>query len=157
MPEIPRRIRSDSGPQFTAAKWREFCTDVGVELVISPIESHNSLGLNERLHSPLRRIFLKVKHEVPSVPDDVALRVSVKALNVSVGVDGLIPTLLVFGTMPQLPMLQGSLGPYSSQEAREKAINSAMAEHRKFVAEMRIREALAAKVSPGAEASYHPG
>jgi hypothetical protein len=98
-----------------------------------------------------------VKHDVPLIQDDIALRVSVKALNDSVGMDGLIPTLLVFGTMPQLPTLQGKLSPYSGQEAREAAIKCASKEYRSYIAEQRIREALSAKISPGASLEYRPG
>jgi hypothetical protein len=84
------------------------CECVGVSLKLSPIDDHSAIGLNERLHSPLRRIYSKVLMNIPGLPIRVALRVAVKALNDSDGPNGLIPTLLVFGAIPQLPMLTGN-------------------------------------------------
>jgi hypothetical protein len=79
---------------------------------------------------------------VPGIPREVALRVAVNSLNDCVGPNGLTPTLLVFGTLPQLPLLQSRSGPYDGQSARDRALNSAVSEYRKYVAEMRIRESL---------------
>jgi transposase InsO family protein len=145
---IPRTIRSDSGPRFTSASCKDLYRGVGVEIKLSPVEIHNSLGHNERLRSPLRRCFLKIKNDIPSLADEVALRVIVKAINDTVGPNGLIPTLLVFGNMPQLPLMQGNLIPYSGQEQRESALRAATAEYQKYVCERRLREALFSKISP---------
>jgi hypothetical protein len=94
---------------------------------------------------------------VPDLPREIALRVAVKALNDCAGPSGLIPTLMVFGTLPQLPMLQGRIGPYDGQHARERAINAAMSEYRKYVAERRIREALRSRESKSMAIKYQPG
>jgi hypothetical protein len=132
------------------------CECVGVRLKLSPIENHKAIGLNESLHSPLIRIYNKVLMTVAGLPTQIALRVALKALNDSVGPNGLIPTLLVFGTMPQLPMLQGRMGPYSFQEARDRAINTAMKEYRTYVAEQRIREALKSHQTDSMKQAYSP-
>jgi hypothetical protein len=86
--------------------WKELCDGDGVKLQISPVESHNSLGYNERMHAPLREIFLKIQEDVPGISDELTLRLAVKALNDTSGPDGLVPTLLVYGILPQQPMLQ---------------------------------------------------
>jgi Reverse transcriptase (RNA-dependent DNA polymerase) len=130
---------------------------VGVTIKLSPFESHNSLGQNERLHSPLRRCFLKIRNDIPSLPDDVALRVAVKAINDTVGPNGLIPTLLVFGTMPQLPLMQGTLSPYTGQEQRDHALRTATAEYRKYVSERRLQTALRAKTATAMTCIHQPG
>jgi hypothetical protein len=44
-------------------------------------------------------------------------------------------------------MIQGRIGPYDGQYARESANNAEMSEYRKYVAEMRIREALRSRES----------
>jgi hypothetical protein len=121
------------------------CDGVGVSIKISPVESHNSLGQNERLHSPLRWCYISIKNDVPSLPEDTCLRVSVMAINDTVGPNGLIPTLLVFGTMPQLPLQRGRLIPYSRQEQRDVALKSALSKYQKYVSERRLHEALRAK------------
>jgi hypothetical protein len=118
---------------------------VGVTIKLSPVESYNSLGQNERLHRPLRRCFRKIKNGIPSLPDDVSLRVAIKAINDNVGPNGLIPKLLVFGTMPQLPLMQGNLSPYTGQEQRDIALRAATAEYQKYVNERMLQEALCAK------------
>jgi hypothetical protein len=122
---FPRRTRSDSGPQFSSQTWKKMCDGVGVSIQLSPVESHNSFGQNERPHSPLRRCYLKIKNDVPSLPADLCLRVAVKVMNDTVGQNGLVPTLLVFGTIPQLPLMQGTLSPYSGQDQRDLALRSA--------------------------------
>eukprot|EP00171_Calliarthron_tuberculosum_P003208 IDg3208t1 len=42
------------------------------ELRLTPTESHNSLGSGERYHSPLRRIFLKIRIDFPNIPKEIA-------------------------------------------------------------------------------------
>jgi hypothetical protein len=130
---------------------------VGVTIKLSPVESYNSLGQNERLHRPLRRCFRKIKNDIPSLPDDVSLRVAIKAINDNVGPNGLIPKLLVFGTMPQIPLMQGNLSPYTGQEQRDIALRAATAEYQKYVSERRLQEALRAKPSPAMNCLYQPG
>jgi Reverse transcriptase (RNA-dependent DNA polymerase) len=91
------------------------------------------------------------------LPREVALRVAVKALNDCVGPNGLNPALSVFGTLPQLPILQGRISPDDGQSARDKALNSPMSEYRKYVAEMRIRESLRSVESESMTMCYRPG
>jgi hypothetical protein len=76
----------------------------------------------------------------------------VKALNDCAGPNGLIPTLVVFGTLPQLPMLQGRIGLH----VRELSI-AAMSEYREYVAERRIREALRSRESKSMAITYQLG
>jgi hypothetical protein len=105
----------------------------------------------------LRRFFLKIKNDIPSLPDDVSLRVAVKAINDTVGPNGLVPTLLDFGTMPQLTLMQGSLSPYTGQEQRDIALRAATAEYQKYVNERRLKEVLRAKPSLAMNCIYQPG
>ena len=51
----------------------------------------------ERYYSPLRRIYCIITTELPDISKDMALQIAFKAINDSVGPNGLIPTLLVFG------------------------------------------------------------
>jgi hypothetical protein len=54
-------------------------------------------------------------------------------------------------------MLQGRIGPYDVQYAREKALNVAAIEYRIYVKEMRIREALRSGESQSMASAYQPG
>ena len=63
---LPNRIRTDAGSVFTSPRWKEMAESGGIELRISGVESHNSLGIGERLHAPLRRIFRKIVSGKPN-------------------------------------------------------------------------------------------
>jgi hypothetical protein len=75
-------------------------------------------------------------------------------MNDTVGPNGLIPTLLVFGTMPQLPLQRGRLSPYSGQEQRDVALKAALSKYQKYVSERRLHEAFRAKKSPSMYSQY---
>lgn len=68
------------------------------------MESHNSLGVGEIYHSYLRRVYNKVRSENPTISEPHALQFAVKATNDTAGPSGLVPTLLVFGTLPRIPI-----------------------------------------------------
>jgi len=61
-----------------------------------PIKAHNSIGIIERYHSPLRRIYHIIIIELLDINKDIALHMAFKAINDSTNPNGLIPTLLVF-------------------------------------------------------------
>ncbi len=46
-----------------------------------PCESHNSMGAGERYHSPLRRIYKKLKIEYPNLDNKTTLALAVHGLN----------------------------------------------------------------------------
>ena len=50
----------------------------------------------ECYYSPLYRIYHIIIAELPDINKDIALQIAFKAINNSVGPNGLIPTLLVF-------------------------------------------------------------
>ena len=67
-------------------------------------ESHNSLGVGERYHAPLRKIYKKFKEEQSRLESSVALSIAVNALNNTANPEGLIPSLLVFVRIPKTPL-----------------------------------------------------
>jgi hypothetical protein len=97
----PNRFRTDSGTVFTTSKWKELTDVAGIALRISGIEAHNSLGIRERHHGPLRRIYRKVKMTHPGIQPILGLKLAVKAMNDTAGEDGLLPSFLVFGISPR--------------------------------------------------------
>ena len=56
----------------------------------------------KRYYSPLRRIYCIITIELPDIGKDMALQMAFKVINNSIGPDGLIPTLLVFGAYPYI-------------------------------------------------------
>jgi len=94
----------------------------GIELSLSGVESHNSLGCGERYHAPLRRIFEKIKYAEPNIESRLALRLAIKAMNDTMNPEGLVPSLLVFGVYPRFPAVST---PLPSHKARMKALQLA--------------------------------
>jgi hypothetical protein len=94
-----------------------------------PVEAHNSIGKVEKYYTPLRRVYKIIRTELKEegIDDEVCLQMAVKAINDTVGPNGLVPTLLVFGAYPR--MTSADL-PALSIVKRSKAIQDAMRELR---------------------------
>ena len=135
----PNRLRADAGSAFTWLRWKSITDFVGITLRISGVESHNSLGVGERYHARLRRFYRKVKLEFPQLSKDIILRLAVKAMNDTMGENGLVPSLLVFGIIPRFPIINSEL---PTQKERMEALASAQMEMNSIIAERRISAAL---------------
>lgn len=89
----------------------------------------------ERYHSPLRVAYEKIRESLPkSETDSECLQLAVKAVNDTIGPEGLVPTLLVFGAIPRPARIEQA-GP---QVERAKALDKAMDNVRKEQASRRI-------------------
>ncbi len=91
----------------------------GIDRYDSGIESHNALGVGERYHAFLRQVFRKVGAEHPTIRLEDALSLAVNAMNCTAGPNGLSPTPLVFGIVPQFP---SGLSNLPEQMERMKAL-----------------------------------
>jgi hypothetical protein len=60
-----------------------------------PVEAHNSIGIVECYYSPIWRAYNIITAKIPDINKDMALQMAFKAINDSVGPDGLVPTLLI--------------------------------------------------------------
>lgn len=148
------QMHTDQAKVFTPARWKKLSSLSGISLIHSGVEANNSLGIGERYHAPLRRIYIKIRIDTPTPPTDTALRISTKALNDIVDPNGLVPSLLVFGTLPRVPCLNSNL---QGQRERMKAISTARREMATIVAELRIQEALRSNVPPATDYTLKPG
>lgn len=62
-PGYPDKMRVDPEGIFRSKAWAQLAATQGIlEVQLSGVEGHNALGLGERYHAPLRRIFLKICH-----------------------------------------------------------------------------------------------
>ena len=66
------------------------------------IEAHSSLGIGERYHSPLRNTYTKLKTDHPKATRSLLLRMAIKAMNDTLGPEGIVPSALVFGEFPSI-------------------------------------------------------
>ena len=151
---FPNRMRTDHGSAFVSETWKTLCTENGITLRISGVQAHSSLGLGERYHEPLRRIYRKTMKEYPGVPRHMGLQLAVKAMNDTMGENGLVPTKLVFGTIPRFPIINSDL---PSQKERMDALQIAQKEMNSIIAERRVRTALSKEVPPAADIVYQIG
>ena len=92
----PDILKADAGSVFTSRKWNKLTAEVGVAVEIAGVESSNSMGVGERYHDPLRRIYDKVLASHPGHTKEVILALADKGMKDTLGPEGLVPSLLVF-------------------------------------------------------------
>ncbi|KAI0997433.1 hypothetical protein K3495_g10752 [Podosphaera aphanis] len=125
----PDVIVTDAGKNFTAVEFRANAHAMAVKVEEVPVESHNSIGKVERYHHTLKRAYEVISADLgTAVTSEDTLQMAVKAVNDTAGPQGLVPTLLVFGTYPRLTE---SSPPSPSIAVRADAIRAAMTEVRK--------------------------
>ncbi len=98
----PDFITDDAGKQFMAREFKQFAANIGIIVKNAPVEAHHSICMVERYHELLRRVYYIIITEIPCIKPDLALQMSFKAINDSVGPNRLVPTLLVFGAYPKM-------------------------------------------------------
>jgi transposase InsO family protein len=100
MPDI---MATDQGSCFTAERWKELAGENGIVMQLSGVQAHNALGIGERYHAPLRRIVNKIDCSTPGMAKETVLKLAVKTMNDTMGPSGLVPSYLVFGSLPRFP------------------------------------------------------
>lgn len=70
---MPDLITTDRGTQFTSQAFSLNLSAVGVEQRFTRVESHHSLGANERAHHTIRRIYSTVRRDHPKISQELAL------------------------------------------------------------------------------------
>jgi hypothetical protein len=103
------------------------------------VEAHWSIRLVERAHPALWRAYQIITDECKDIQKELALQMAVKAINDTAGPNGLVPTLLVYGTYPRMSNLDP---PAPSITDRAAAIQKAMAEIVKLRAKQAVNSAL---------------
>ena len=152
---MPNSILVDQGSAFLSDEWRFGCVINNIELTSTGTESHNSLGPGETYHAYLRRIYLKLQSDFPKLTDEIILSLAVRAVNDCTGSHGLCPTLLVFGTLPQL--MPQSKSNHKSQLDRHRAAAQARDEYERLVSHERINIAARKALSPADKQNFIPG
>lgn len=153
---LPNSIRVDQGSQLKDS----FITigrASGVEVNRSGVEAHNALGIGERYHHPLRNTFRKLKIAYPKVSDSTLLSMSVKAMNDTLGPEGLVPSALVFGEYPSLRVFGETPQPKATVAARAILAKEARREMEQHMARLRIKRALKHNVPRAADIVYEVG
>lgn len=123
----------------------------GTEINQSGVESHNALGIGERYHQPLRYTFRKLKLAYPGMSDSTRLAMALKAMNDTLGPEGLVPSALVFGEYPSLRVFGETPQPRATLEARAILAKEDRKEMEQQMASLRVKRALKYRVPPAGD------
>ena len=100
----------DEHRAWSSDRMREWCTEQGIQLQISPGQSHTRLAILERRHQVTRRalsLFLQANPVIASDPDGlvIALNYVVRQINRTPNVSGFSPLQWTLGYTPHVPGL----------------------------------------------------
>ena len=124
---------------------------MGITVRNVPVEAHHSIGQVERYHGPLRRIYSIIATETPGVDPEAALQMVFKAINDSIGPNGLVSTLLVFGAHYHIIEMDA---PSPTITQRAIAMHKAIVKVKQLTMSCQINNALNTKNGPST-ASVH--
>ena len=153
---LPHNIMVDEGSQYRKI-FAELSALHDVNLEKSGVQSHHSLGVGERYHKPLRDTYRKLKLDYPSMQRQVLLALAVKAMNDTLGPEGVVPSSLVFGEYPSLRSFVGPVLPRPSLAERAEAAQQARQLMAKHLAQVRIIRALKHNTPSATDRVYKPG
>lgn len=145
---------SDQESGLDSELFSDNSAEVVMKLQFSGVESHNSIGVGGKYHDPLRRVFKNFIDDVPLMEKETALRLTLKWCNDKHGPNGLVPTLLVFGTMPTLPIPNSKS---LRQKERMAALKTSKDEMERISVEQNILRALRSNLHPAAIYNIQPG
>ena len=144
----PDHLRVDQGSNFVSKHFRDSADAEGITLLEAPIECPSTMSHVERYHAPLRSAYNKLRDTLPRSETDIdCLQMAVKAVNDTIGPEGLFPTLIVYGTLPR-PLRRT---PAETQIRRAEALDSAIKEVQKEQAKRKIAFALRHSGGPKAK------
>ena len=137
----PDLITTDAGKNFISKEFKYNANLMGIRIKTVPVEAHNSIGLVERYHGPLRRAYQIIIAELSSsdITKDMALQMAFKVVNDSVGPNGLVPILLVYRAYSCLAE-SDILSPSITQRAM--AVKKAIEEVKKLYAKRQVTNIL---------------
>lgn len=91
------RIITDQGSKF-GDQFIHIARTANVDVDRTGVEAHSSLGIGgERYHEPLRTTFRKIMKEHPCIDKHLAFSLAQRAMNDTLGPEGLVSSALVFG------------------------------------------------------------
>lgn len=142
----PEVIAHDAGKNFMSKEFQANAHLFDIKTKPIPVECPHSMTVVERYHAPIRRAYKIIRKEAPNLEKESALQTAVKSVNDSVGPNGLIPTLLVYGALPRLGF--PSDPPTPSMYQRAVALQKATNEMSKYFAKSQINGALRCRNGP---------
>lgn len=121
------------------------------------VEAHSSLNIGERLHQTLRQAFRKLRLDHPKIGIRLLLSVAVKALNDTIGPDGVVPSALLFGEYPLIRTFDKPRMPNPKLVQRALIAQQARKLMAQNMAKARVTRAIKHNTLPADYAIYQPG
>ena len=114
------------------------------------------LAVLGRYNEPLRTTYRKLRISFPKMAPTLILYLCVKAMNDTIGPEGLAPSSLVFGEMPSVRMINEPLIQKSKLSERNQAAMEARKEMVSSMEKIRIKRGTTHNVSAPADKIVHP-
>jgi hypothetical protein len=89
-------VAHNAGKNFVSKEFKEYANTIGIHTKAVLVEAHNSIGMVEQYYRPLQHAYQIITIEIPDIDKDIALQIAFKAINNTIGLNRLVPTLLVF-------------------------------------------------------------
>lgn len=80
-----------------AMKFKQYAANMSIIVKNTQVEANYSIGMVKRYHRLLQQVYSIDTTEIPGIKLNLALQISLKAINNSVSPNGLVFILLVFG------------------------------------------------------------
>ena len=138
-------IFMNAGKQFAAKEFKQYAANMRIIVKNVSVKAHHSIGLIERYHGPLRRIYTIIIIEIFGINADLVLQMSFKTFNDSVEPNGLVFTLLVFKAYSRMTDMNASSFTLTQ---RAIAMRKTMDEMRKIHANRQINDVLNIRNGP---------
>lgn len=148
------KIRSDRETGVTSELFRNPAEINSIKLHFSPVEVHNAMGRRERYHTPLRRIYSVLSGLNPSLNAKTTLSLAAKEMDDSMGPEELVPSLIIFGVMPSVLVINKSL---PEQRERMEYLSLVPAEMATLTAEIYISQAIKSRLPPATPFLFSTG
>lgn len=110
-----------------------------IEICLSGVHSHRSIGIREKLHDPLKGLYNNLKFEFPVADPKLILKVSSEPMEDTIDEDGLAPSRLVLFIVLGLAVISSNC---PKQRERVKIIAKAQTEMIALFAKRLVQPAL---------------
>ena len=69
----PDLIAYNTGKNFISKEFKQYTGTLGINTKAAPVEAHNSIGMVERYHGPIRRAYQIIMTEMPEIDKEIGL------------------------------------------------------------------------------------
>jgi hypothetical protein len=86
----------DTSKNFISKEFKQYATAIGTATKSIPVEAYNSIGIIKYYYGLFRRAYQIICKELLDLSKEIVLQIAFKAINDFVGLDGIVPILIVY-------------------------------------------------------------